>query len=413
MKVIASIIIAGLAATAPVQAELPPVNYIAHEWGTFTSVQGADGVQMSWNPLLASELPRFVYDLGRAGIGPSLSKTAFVARQRMETPVIYFHSDQVFNVDIDVMFPKGNVTEWFPHGLRPNRPKDGIPAISWPGVTVIPRGSAEAKDLQASLPKENTGSHYYAAREADADFVSVANPKGATEVEKFLFYRGVGDFIAPLSVTMPNPNSPDLRLENQGDQPLQSLFVVRVGEGFMTISPVGDLAVKSNATIGLNDPVPIEEGRMKLGSMLRDSLTRAGLSATEAAAMVKTWDDSWFTERGIRVLYILPQAWADTVLPLKFSPLPNQLVRVFVGRAEVISPQVEQALAQEVDRGKSDDLAVRAESVKNIRSLGLGRFLEPAFRRLALQRKDDRDFSTRGWELLMAVNQPTPTLSRR
>jgi hypothetical protein len=39
-----------------------PATYVAHEWGTFTSVQGADGAQMLWNPFNALELPRFVYD---------------------------------------------------------------------------------------------------------------------------------------------------------------------------------------------------------------------------------------------------------------------------------------------------------------------------------------------------------------
>jgi hypothetical protein len=414
MKVIATIL-AGLVffgAPIAIAAEQPPVNYIAHEWGTFTSVQGADGNQMPWNPLTTAELPKFVYDLIRGKLF-DLSKTASVSRQRMETPVIYFHSDQVFNVDVDVVFPKGRITEWYPRGLRPLRPKPGQPAISWPGVTVIPRGSAEARGLEKHLPKENGGSHYYAAREAEADFVSVANLEGAPEVEKFLFYRGVADFIAPLQVTMPNADSPDLRLENTGDQPLQSLFVVRVGEGFMSVTPIDNLDAKADISAGMSDLLTIDEGRAKLGAMLRENLTRAGLTATEADAMVKTWDDSWFAERGVRVLYILPQAWADSVLPLALNPAPNQIVRVFVGRAEVITPQVELALIREIDRGKTDDLAVRAEAARNIRSLGLGRFLEPAFRRIAQQRPEDREFSTRGWELLSEANKPLPTLTRR
>lgn len=414
MKVIASIILAGLVAgAAPVGAELPPVNYIAHEWGTFTSVQGADGVQMEWNPLLGTDLPNFVYDLRRTNIEYALSKSAFRGRQRMETPVIYFHSGEVFNVDVEVRFPQGTVTEWYPRGFAPGKLKGDKPALSWPGVTVIPPGSIEATGLAKRLPKEEDSGHYYAAREAEADFVSVTNQQGVTEVEKFLFYRGVGNFVAPLQVTMPDAKSPDLRLENTGDLPLQSLFVIRVGEGFMTITPAGELPAKANMTAGMSDPLPIEEGRAKLGKMLRESLSNAGLTTTEADAMVKTWDDSWFGERGIRVLYILPQTWADTVLPLKLDPAPNQLVRVFVGRAEVITPQVELALTKEIDRAKSDDLATRAEAVKNIRGLGLGRFLEPAFRRIAQQRPTDRDFSTLGWELLQEATQSTPTLTRR
>src|ERR1051326_7500271 len=35
---------------------------VAHEWGTFTSVQGGDGVLLDWRPLETSRLPGFVYD---------------------------------------------------------------------------------------------------------------------------------------------------------------------------------------------------------------------------------------------------------------------------------------------------------------------------------------------------------------
>ena len=93
-------------------------GYVAHEWGTFTSVQGADGVQMAWNPLSISELPNFVYDRNRrpgAKSGPKIlvAKTGFVCTQRMETPVIYFYSAQPRTIDVDVRFPSGTITEWF------------------------------------------------------------------------------------------------------------------------------------------------------------------------------------------------------------------------------------------------------------------------------------------------------------
>src|SRR5262245_30788012 len=43
-------------------------GYVAHEWGTFTSVQGSDGVQLDWQAQQLSELPRFVYDWSKAGL---------------------------------------------------------------------------------------------------------------------------------------------------------------------------------------------------------------------------------------------------------------------------------------------------------------------------------------------------------
>jgi len=96
-------------------------DFTAHEWGTFTSVQGADGVQLEWNPLVTTELPKFVYDRGRPNGNPRLARYAdysgkggLVSLQRMETPVIYFYSSRERNVDVTVKFPQGTVTEWFP-----------------------------------------------------------------------------------------------------------------------------------------------------------------------------------------------------------------------------------------------------------------------------------------------------------
>jgi hypothetical protein len=73
-------------------------DFVAHEWGTFTSVQGADGIQLEWNPLVATDLPKFVYDRNRTTANARgqafreyVGKGAFVALQRMETPVIYFY----------------------------------------------------------------------------------------------------------------------------------------------------------------------------------------------------------------------------------------------------------------------------------------------------------------------------------
>src|SRR6266850_7321885 len=88
-------------------------TYTAHEWGTFTSVQGGDGVLLSWRPLESSRLPGFVYDWNKPGLGRqsmaamTLTKQSLVTLQRMETPVIYFYSDREETVDVSVNFPKG------------------------------------------------------------------------------------------------------------------------------------------------------------------------------------------------------------------------------------------------------------------------------------------------------------------
>src|SRR5260221_6682085 len=37
-------------------------NYIVHEWGTFTSFAGSNGVSLDFRPLVDEDLPKFVMD---------------------------------------------------------------------------------------------------------------------------------------------------------------------------------------------------------------------------------------------------------------------------------------------------------------------------------------------------------------
>ena len=152
----------------------------------------------------------------------------------------------------------------------------------------------------------------------------------------------------------------------------------------------------------------------QLTAQLRTALERAGLFPAEAAAMVKTWEDSWLRESGVRVLYVLPRVWTDGVLPLAITPAPRDTVRVMVGRAEVITPAMDAAVAEEALRFRSTDEAERNTAIANLRALGLGRFLESAMRRLAMQHRDDRELSTAGWTMLQLASQPpAPAVSAR
>src|SRR6058998_1129444 len=66
---------------------------IVHEWGTFTSIAGKEGVAVDWHPLNGpSDLPKFVYDDLMAEAGFRHGRTKCDASLiRMETPVVYFY----------------------------------------------------------------------------------------------------------------------------------------------------------------------------------------------------------------------------------------------------------------------------------------------------------------------------------
>src|SRR5215472_2639894 len=121
-KYLGSLLLAAvLLATAGFISAEQKHGLVVHEWGTFTSLQGSDGVPLKWNPLESSRLPKFVYNWNQSGLRRVPSgmlglgrKAALVTFQRMETPVIYFYADSEQTVDLSVGFPKGGITEWYP-----------------------------------------------------------------------------------------------------------------------------------------------------------------------------------------------------------------------------------------------------------------------------------------------------------
>ncbi len=388
-------------------------DYVAHEWGTFTSVQGSDGVQMSWNPLLLTDLPKFVYDrnrpLGGKGAVPGVflaAKTGMSSRQRLETPVIYFYSEAERRVDVSVMFPEGKVTEWYPqqNPLPKTIVRAGDPAAQWRQLRILAAGTKAAEP-----PTETTGNHYYAARETDANRVEITPGALAPEVDKFLFYRGVGNFEAPLNVVTEGDAAITVQLTNTGREPLAALFIYEVRGDRARLAPVAALRPGELRKVVFDETIaaaPQSAVRADLEKQMVSALTAAGLKAREALAMVKTWDDAWFAEAGLRVLYVLPRAWADRTLPLTLDPVPRELVRVMVGRAEILPRSVEKTLTREIERYRTGDGAARAVAVQNARSLSLGRFAEPAVRRVCHADPKNQAFGNAAWELLFAAYAP-------
>jgi hypothetical protein len=145
---------------------------------------------------------------------------------------------------------------------------------------------------------------------------------------------------------------------------------------------------------------PLDDARSQLMEDMVAALVSEGLYKKEARAMVDTWKHQWFAEEGSRVFYLLPQAWTDRVLPLEVMPKPDRVVRVMVGRAELIMPSVERGLKQQIMAFKSGDAAAQEHAVATVRNLHLGRFLAPA-QQIALGSNPDRAT----WEAVSSLTQ--------
>lgn len=313
---------------------LPESDLTVHEWGTFTSIAGPDGSSIGWLPLTGStDLPSFVEHFREVAFKCGLRGTV-----RMETPVLYFYSPHETTVSVSVSFAKGLITEWYPHADSVNprlTPRDfslfnikSSGGIAWNSVRIEPHGSTD-------FPTDNSGNHYFAARNTSAASLSVESAS-SPQHEKFLFYRGVSAFSVPITATVAADSTIHLQNQMSDEIPAALLFERRGAQlGYRMLGPLRDQA--SYASPELSASLD------SLFSNLEGILISQGLFPDEAHAMLETWKSSWF-EEGSRLIYIVPRRFIDSVLPLRITPAPATTTRVFVGRLELVTPATESAV---------------------------------------------------------------------
>jgi hypothetical protein len=340
-----------------------------HEWGTFTSIAGKDGQAVEWSPLTGStDLPNFVEHLRTPQFKLGLRGTV-----RMETPVLYFYDSQEERVSVKVSFAKGLITEWYPRASRVEPAvnllesslfrgsRDG--SISWDAVTVSP-------NLRAEFPSEGgRDNHYYAARMTSATPLRVAT-SGGEQQEKFLFYRGVSGFQAPLSAKLMADGTVQIENRDEEEIPNTILFERR---GEKVSYRIGG-TVQHEAAL---QPAELTGTVDDLGRELEGMLVAQGLYQDEAHAMVETWRGAWF-EEGSRLIYIVPAGFVNGILPLSIKPAPAQTARVFVGRLELVTLATEKAVEE----------AFAAHDRATLEKYG--RFLEPILQTMTAKERNQQ-----------------------
>jgi len=374
----------------PVADPMAPADLIVHEWGTFTSVGSSTGALMEGLHHEEEPLPAFVHGRGAAAGGPvmpggmkSMETQPARVTQKLETPVLYFYGAAPAGVRVRVDFPSGVVSEWFPDaaGFGPALGTVAVPAagfMEW-------RGALAPGATPADFPVVAPEDIWAPSRQVASVPVAIG-----TEKEQFIFYRGLGAFELPMNITI--DASDRITLENRSSDTSPAVFLLRVHPGGGAIIDLGQL---QGGGLIPNVPCPIGGKEHDLDVYVADAQTRiagalerTGLTPDEARAMVNTWSRSYFKSEGLRVLYVVPRAWTDQLLPLTIEPTPRAVVRTLVGRVELLTPTDERALLATVT-----DATTRALAPTDVIN-ALGRLAEPKLRR-ALELSTDA--SVRSW----------------
>jgi hypothetical protein len=343
---------------------------VIHEWGTFTVLQDDAGSAIAGINVDDVPVPDFVYDAmpgqlqalddlspaleaahpQNKGIPPSANP---LITMRLETPVIYVHpgaNGAGQALDVQVVLHGGWLSQFFPQAVAayPTRqvgrfirpvPLSGstISSLSWSGIRIgTPSDTAPA----------STDAVWTAPRQVSAAELGVGN-----QAERFLFYRGVAHLDAPVHVR----RAADGRLSMSIDAGAGTIPHVQL----VDIRPDGSVAYRrievSAAAVSDAGPERFADTdyspgkRAALRQELAADLRRNGLFADEAEALLNTWDGSYFRSAGLRLFFIVPRAWVDTVLPMNVN-LPASIERAMVGRIDLISPD-KRALLHAIEQG--------------------------------------------------------------
>jgi hypothetical protein len=393
-----------LAIYASLMAPTMAADLTVHEWGTFTSFMGSDGKLIEGMHHEDEALPGFVYGLKKeeaaqkpipapfpsprpinrpcqshskvgcdtlmsliqthSEIFPEAPISAGVT-QKMETPVIYFYGDNGLKANVEINFPQGIITQYYPQSTYAY-PKFSEARELKDGHFIF--------DVTLSAPNDTTSMNsttptniWNPARQVpNANVVNAPNG----DKEKFIFYRGIGNFPSPLKVTS---DSDDVLTLVNSAQSAISMAIVLNSDGVKgNIQVVNNLTDKTQLLLpDLNKGLAFGQYISKTKTAIVEALIKNGLYNDEAVAMVNTWERSYFNTPGIRVLYIVPHEDTEAILPLTIKPLPRELKRVLVGRVEVMTKNEEVKYLEMIKTSNTID-------VKKV----FGRFYESKLRRL-------------------------------
>ena len=380
------------------------IDLVVHEWGTFLSMSSADGTAIDGMYHEEHALPPFVHGRSRDQL-----RLPFMFLKG-ETPVIYFYTKEKQNVRVGVGFRRGIWTQWYPQAavVLPNLLTQAEQSgslhdgrICWV-AEVIPHGampqhiskrSGAVPEIDQVLPETSADALWNHAREVDAAFVRTTDAtqtKPTSEFERFLFYRGLGEARLPLHIQESGRGTLKLDAEPGLADGVRDLFVLRVegGRGAYTYLPSlrpGQIA--SDVIPSMSQSLPLAEFTTEIADDLAARLAQSGLFSKEARAMVNTWKTSYFQTDGIRVLFVLPQAWTDAFIPMRIQPQPRKIVRVMVGRLEMLSADRQRKAEAAIASLASGNPGETSQAYRFLRDQG--RYVEPIIRHVARTTPDE------------------------
>lgn len=307
LLLLAALLVLAPAAGADVMA--PVADLRVHEWGVWKVRQG----EVTHLADLRRESPSFVRQTQPTvgwGNGGMISRK----------PVVYVYASQPMDLDVEVAFRGGGPWLFYPATLpvpcRESARRD------LPFGRAAPMGCEPDRlhwrvraGVPAALPAVSPAHFWSRLREVPSSTL-VAHDGTA---EKFLFYDGPVTFPAAFRVGRGSLGQPTFqRVGPSGQTPL----IVAWGSRWV---PVPAMGIGAGLGIDTVNPWPVPP--RSVAAELTARLLAEGLSPAEARSLVETWRPE-IDAPGLRAFWLLTRPEYDSLLPIRITPAPRELVRV-------------------------------------------------------------------------------------
>lgn len=354
-------------------AETP--TYDVHEWGVFTVPRGADWLKQD----MLNEWKTFP-DFFQG----TLPNRDLVYRGPVTKPVLFFHTQDQFAIELYIQFADGQPLIWWPCAEYPATGSFG---------PIVPRDVKLIHEdaLLRFYLSVNSGSgnreqvadnHWVnALRKVDAATVSTDRsysnlraPGESKVTEDFVYYDGL----------MKPPKAPTLKRTPDGTQLTTDsdhdwfdvLIIERAYDGATLKTHFIDKIEKGNQTTICKWNNLQNENINDVKLEFKKRLTTTGLNDDEIDSLITVWGPGLFERPGISVVYRIPQDIYDQWIPVALIPKPEKFVRVGLVVHQNLEPELDQNVNQLIRQLGSTRFKDRENAEKILQKIG-GAAIEP------------------------------------
>jgi hypothetical protein len=345
-------------------AEPADAGYEIHEWGVFPIARN-DKWAMSDLRAEWATFPDFF-----CRVWP---EEKLPWRGGADKPVVFFHGTPRLRINLTVKFSEGRPLVWWPNAESPaagvsEYPKDRLVFR----ITLLGKAERNMHDV----PK---GHWMEALRAVKCSQIITpgSHDKGDfEETEQFLYYDGI--MKAPAAPTVSRGQNGGLVVATENDFDLLDVLVIdqsfdgkklSIGRSMIDKIPSG----KQSTAIEM---VEVPEGAARAARQnevlaeVQKRITVAGLNADEAASLINVWREGFLANRGLWVLYRVPQATYDKWLPLTAQPAPKKTVRVGLVLHSHLEPELDAHLEGLIKQLGAEDFAARTAAIESLLKIG-------------------------------------------